>query len=108
MGKPDASDQVIMPHSGFLYGRKDQSDLIFSIFGKVTNETKTTTVYPSGITVLGNIWPVDQTLSQLELASLNNWHSSTDHTVSDQVWLLKTAFGINTIMTETIGENFTW
>tara|TARA_B110000003_G_C16647962_1_gene532881 strand:+ start:2799 stop:3860 length:1062 start_codon:yes stop_codon:yes gene_type:complete len=91
-GNPDASAQVIMPNSGFLYARKGQSDLKFSISGKVTKEIKTITVYSSGITVLGNTWPVDLTLSQLKIASLDNWQSSADHTAADQLWLLNNGY----------------
>lgn len=94
VGPPVNSDNIVIrPDQGLIYQRLGASALEFTITGTVPMTDSKTIVQNSGVTFLGNIWPVDTTLATSGISDMSGWVKNASSALADQVYIYSVSTG---------------
>lgn len=81
----NANNTVIRPDTAIVYGRRGASPINFTALGRVPSTALKVVVRNSGVTVLGNLFPVDRTLSAIGYQTKPGWVSASSLASADKV-----------------------
>ena len=84
-GFPNADNQILHPDFALIYERIGTDPLPLTILGNVPLEQRNVVVGNSGITFLGNGWPVNTTLGESGIEQLPGWVSGSNASIADSV-----------------------
>jgi len=76
---------VLRPDAGIIFYRRGGTPLTLTLLGVVPSTPIRSIVNNAGVTFLGNVFPVDQTLSSLGFNSLPNWVNAGPLATADKV-----------------------
>lgn len=91
-GFPNADNLIIHPDFAIIYERLGDSTLTINLTGRVPLNRRNVAVKNSGVTFLGNGWPVETTLGQSKIEQLPGWRTGENTSVADSV-ILRSASG---------------
>ena len=86
-GLADATNDVIMPHSGLFVRRVSTTPLDFTITGTVPVLVGRHEINGGGYALVANRFPVDVTLASLNFQNLPSWQSGTSASNADNIIL---------------------
>jgi hypothetical protein len=87
-GNPDASNTPLLPYYGFSYSRLGNTEITLTVMGSVPTIARKAQIKNSGITLLGQYFPSDSTLSSLGLQNTPGWVSNIASASADKIVLI--------------------
>jgi len=76
---------VIRPDDGVLFYRRGSSPLAYTLWGTVPSVDLKIVVRNLGVTFVGGVYPVEQTLNSAAYNTLSNWRTAGDISTADKV-----------------------
>ena len=87
-GNPDASNTPLLPYYGFSYSRLGNTEMTLTVVGSVPTIARKAQIKNSGITLLGQYFPSDSTLSSLGIQNTPGWVSNIASASADKIVLI--------------------